>query len=99
MVPCYAVEGTALVELGQPLEARPVLEKALALQTGQPTFPGVIANLDYQLARVLVATKSDRARAKELVTKARDELARIPFKKQLLDDIDAWRASHASELR
>jgi hypothetical protein len=33
------------------------------------------------------------------VTKARDELAKLPFKKSLLDELDAWRAKHPTALR
>jgi Tfp pilus assembly protein PilF len=99
MVLCIAVEGTALVELGKPQDARVVLEHALELQGSQPASPGVVANLEYQLARALAATKQDLPRARELATKAHDELAKIPFKKSLLDELDAWRAKHAAELR
>jgi hypothetical protein len=99
MVPCLAVEGTALLELGKPGDAKPILEHALALQAPVPAAPGIVANLEYQVARVLVATKGDRARARELVDKARDELAKYPFKKPLLDELDSWRAKHAADLR
>jgi tetratricopeptide (TPR) repeat protein len=99
MVPCYVLEGTALFELGQAHEARTELEKALALQADKPAGPGVVANLDYQLARALVAMKADRGRARDLVTKAHDELAKLSFKKPLLDEVDAWRAQHSAELR
>jgi tetratricopeptide (TPR) repeat protein len=96
---CLVVEGAALVELGQARDALPVLEHALQLQAGQPTGPGLVANLEYQLARALVATRQDLPRARDLVTKARDELAKLPFKKSLLDELDAWSAKHAAELR
>jgi tetratricopeptide (TPR) repeat protein len=99
MVACYTHEGTALLELGRPVEARTELERALKLQSDHPAGRGVIANLDYQLARALVATKADRARARELVTKAHDELAKLPFKKPLLDEVDVWQAKHAADLR
>jgi tetratricopeptide (TPR) repeat protein len=102
MVACYTLEGTALLELGRSLEARTELERALKLQSGHPAGPGVTANLDYQLARALVATnvdRVDRARARELVTKAHDELAKLPFKKPLLDEVDVWQAKHAADLR
>jgi tetratricopeptide (TPR) repeat protein len=99
MVPCLAVEGATLVELSKPRDAISVLEQALALQAGTPAAPGVLANLQYQLARALVATKGDRARPRELVDKAREELARYPFKKPLLDELDTWRTKHAADLR
>jgi hypothetical protein len=99
MVPCLAVEGTALVELGKSRDAIPGLEHALELQATVPAAPGVLANLQYQLARALVATKGDRARARDLVDKARDDLARYPFKKRLLDEVESWRIGHAADLR
>jgi tetratricopeptide (TPR) repeat protein len=99
MVACLGIEGTALIELGEARNARSVLEHALELQTGQPAGPGFVANLEYQLARALVASKQDLPRARDLVTKARDDLAKIPFKKPLLDELDAWRTKHAAELR
>jgi hypothetical protein len=33
------------------------------------------------------------------MTKAREDLAQLPFKKSLLDELDAWRTKHAPELR
>jgi serine/threonine protein kinase len=86
-------------ELNRKVALKPILERALALQAPVPTAPGVVANLEYQLARALVAIKGDRARARELADKARDELAKYPFKKPLLDELDAWRAKHAADLR
>jgi tetratricopeptide (TPR) repeat protein len=98
MVACLAIEGTALIELGQSREARAVFEHAIDLQGNQPASPGVVANLDYQLARALVVSKQDLPRARDLAMKARDELAKLPFKKSQLDELDAWRAQHAAEL-
>ncbi|MGE5187266.1 MAG: tetratricopeptide repeat protein, partial [Acidobacteriota bacterium] len=91
-VACLAVEGTALVELGKPREGADVLAPALALQATTPAAPGVVGNLRYQLARALVASHGDLSRARELVAQAREELAKYPFKKPLLDELDAWRA-------
>jgi hypothetical protein len=98
MVRCLAVEGTALLELDKAQDAKPILEQALAIQAPVPAAPGVVANLQYQLARALVATKGDRARARDLADKARDELAKYPFKKPLLDELDAWRSKHTADL-
>jgi tetratricopeptide (TPR) repeat protein len=91
-VPCLAIEGAALVQLGKSGEAALVLDATLALQATAPAAPGVVANLRYQLARALVASHGDRGRARALVTEAREELAKYPFKQPLLDELDAWRA-------
>jgi serine/threonine-protein kinase len=99
MVPCLAIEGTALLDLGKPREASTVLEQALQLQASVPAAPGAVANVEYQLARALVAIKGDRARVRDLIAKSRDELAKYPFKKPLLDELDSWRAKHAADLR
>ena len=93
MVPCLVIEGTALVEIGKGRDALASLERAVALQTGKPAGPGVVGNLQFQLARALVASGGDRARARELATKAREEMARYPFKSTLRDEIDAWLAN------
>ena len=88
-----ALEGAALIAVARGKDAIPVLELALSLQAKHPAAPGVVANLQYQLARALVASHGDRARAAELARSARDELAKVAFKKPLLDELDAWRAS------
>lgn len=98
MVACLGIEGTALLALGRAGEAGDVLDHALALQGKQPAGPGVVANLEYQLARALVATGKGRARAGELVAKASEDLKRYPFEKVLLDEVDAWRTSQALTL-
>jgi tetratricopeptide (TPR) repeat protein len=91
-VSCLAIEGAALVELGRPGDAAPVLERALRLQTGRPAAPGVLANIQYQLARALVASGGDTTRAGTLAAAARAELARYAFEQPLLARLDAWRA-------
>jgi tetratricopeptide (TPR) repeat protein len=91
-VACLALESTALVELGKPREAQELLDHTLAVLGTAPAAPGVVANLRYQLARALVATHGDRARARALIEDARAELAKYPFEKPLLDEVDAWRA-------
>jgi serine/threonine protein kinase/tetratricopeptide (TPR) repeat protein len=92
-VPCLAIKGSALIALGRPVEAIPVLELSLSRQAGRVAPPGLVANVRYQLARALVASGGDRQRATELATQARDELARFPFQKRLLDEVDAWIAA------
>ena len=93
VVPCLRVEGTALVELGRTSEAQAELELALRLQAAHPAPPGMVAELRFQLARALVATGGDRARAAQLADDARAELVRYSFEKARLDELDAWRAA------
>jgi serine/threonine protein kinase len=93
-VPCLTIEGAALVDTGKPHEGLAVLERALGLQTGHSAAPGAIANLQFQLARALLATGGDHERARSLVASAATELARYPFKKPLLDQLTAWRAAN-----
>jgi tetratricopeptide (TPR) repeat protein len=91
-VACLTIEGTALLDLGNPEEALPVLERALKLQTGHPAPPGVVANIQFQVARALVATNGDTSRARTLAEQARTELSRYAFKKHDLVALDAWRS-------
>ncbi|HTR52068.1 MAG TPA: serine/threonine-protein kinase [Kofleriaceae bacterium] len=91
MVPCLRIEGTALVELGRASEALGELELALKLQSDHPAPPGVLAELRFQLARALVASGGDRARAAELAADARAELVHYPFAQTRVSELDAWR--------
>jgi tetratricopeptide (TPR) repeat protein len=93
MASCLTDEGDALLELGKPAEAVGELERALGVLAGHAAAPGVRAEAQFLLARALVATRGDRARASELVAAARDELARYPFMKAKLAELDTWRAS------
>ena len=90
-VPCLAIEGEALLELDRAKEAVDVLDRARQLQIGHPAAPGVLANLEFQLARALVASGGDRERAGDLASHARAELQKYPFLASLLDRVDAWR--------
>jgi tetratricopeptide (TPR) repeat protein len=91
--PCLVYEGTALVELGKPTDAARELERALRVMTGHVAAPGALANARFQLARALVASHGERARASELVAAALDELGRYPFLKAKRAAVEAWRAS------
>ena len=52
MVPCMAVVGAALVDLGRVAEARTVLEHALDLEHGHVAPAGVVEKIRAQLARI-----------------------------------------------
>ncbi|HTR56310.1 MAG TPA: hypothetical protein VMJ10_36805, partial [Kofleriaceae bacterium] len=67
---------------------------ARELQAGHAAGPGVVANQSFQLARALVASGGDRARAAQLAADARAELARYPFEKSRLAELEAWQATH-----
>src|SRR5439155_1509016 len=81
-------EGAALLAIGKPAQARDQLEKAWKLATTRIAPPGVVANIQYQLARALVASGGDRERARQLAGKAHDELVRYAFKASLLKEVD-----------
>ncbi|MGE5184978.1 MAG: tetratricopeptide repeat protein, partial [Acidobacteriota bacterium] len=91
-VACLTLEGAALADTGHPADAVPELERALQLQTGHVAAPGVLADIQFQLARALAASGKDRERARELAARAREELARYPFKQAELAQLDAWAA-------
>jgi tetratricopeptide (TPR) repeat protein len=91
MIPCIAVEGTALLELGKPRPALASLEGALSLQLAHPGLRGMTGNLQFQVARALVASRGDRNRAKELADAAHADLEKYAFERPLLDQLEAWR--------
>ena len=84
--------GWAYLEVGRPDKALPVLEHALELSAGHPFYPGWVARLRYQIAQALVKTGSNIARAEALARTAHDELQNVTVAKDLLAEIDAWRA-------
>jgi hypothetical protein len=83
--------GWAYLDAGQATKALPILERALALSSAHPFYPGWVARLRYQSARCLVATHGDRTRAEAAALAAHDELVDVPVAQDLLKEVDAWR--------
>ncbi|MEM7157962.1 MAG: tetratricopeptide repeat protein [Myxococcota bacterium] len=68
--------GEALLALGRAEEALEPLERALSLRdTPEPADPLELGEAELALARALVATKGDRARARTLIDRASEHLA------------------------
>jgi serine/threonine protein kinase/tetratricopeptide (TPR) repeat protein len=90
--PVEALRSMAVAEigLGHPLEAIPLVERALALEGGHHAFSGQLAALRFTLARALVASKGDAERARDLAERARSELAAIPWRQGLLEEVTSW---------
>jgi serine/threonine protein kinase/tetratricopeptide (TPR) repeat protein len=68
--------GDALILDGRPQEALAPLERSLTLL--HRTYPGDFARAEYALARALVLTGGDAARAKDLARRAHDDFAATP---------------------
>jgi len=79
--------GVALVELGRLEEARPLLERALAIRTRRGVEPVDLGEVRFALARTVVGR--DRARALELASAARSDYERERVSEQVAR-IDAW---------
>jgi serine/threonine protein kinase len=82
---------TPLIEtqlaVGDARAAIAAAEHGLVLCSGSH-YPGVVARARFAAARALVAT--DRKRALELAQLAREELAPVPYRADLLADVDAF---------
>jgi tetratricopeptide (TPR) repeat protein len=83
--------GDALVHVGRGREAVPLLERSLRLE--RRMYAGELARVRFALARALVQSDGDRARARALAGDARDELAQHAFLKYELGVVDRWIAS------
>jgi tetratricopeptide (TPR) repeat protein/predicted Ser/Thr protein kinase len=89
--------GDCRLRLNQPDQALPLLERALALNPGTQGDPGQLGLLRFLLAKALVATHGDAARAKQLTDQAQEMLTRAgPASKDTLDELVRWRAKLAS---
>jgi hypothetical protein len=85
--------GWAHLDAGEPKVALPLLERALKLSGAHPFYPGWVPRLRYQIAKALVLTHGDRKRAEALAQAAHDELQGVAVAKDLLKEVDAWRAT------
>ena len=81
----------ALRRIGRAREALPVLEAAIATADPASTDPFNLALMRWSLARTLIDTDGDRARARALATTARDEFRALGARgAEQADDVDAW---------
>ena len=85
------VAGPAYLAAGQNEKARALLERGLALSAKHPFFPSWVPELKFHLARALLATHGDRARARELLKEAHEGLAPLPARRALLAEVYAVR--------
>ncbi|MCY1005244.1 tetratricopeptide repeat protein [Nannocystis pusilla] len=83
--------GVALVELGRLDEARPLLERALAIRTRKDVRPVDLGELRFALARAVVAR--DRPRALKLASEARTDYAGDHADAEV-SRVDAWLLAH-----
>jgi tetratricopeptide (TPR) repeat protein len=80
------------LQLDKPADAVKAIERALAIAGDKPRYPGELAETRFVAARALRANKGDLTRATELARRARDELAKVPFRAALLAEVDAFLA-------
>lgn len=81
--------GVCDTDLGHPLKALPLLERALAIRD-KADRAGAVAETRWQLGRALWESGKDRARGLGLVREARIKLAGL----RQAREIDAWLAAH-----
>jgi tetratricopeptide (TPR) repeat protein len=84
--------GLAALGLGQADKAVSLLERALKIIGRHCGTPRQRALVHFALARALVASHGDHARALELAHQARTELAALPWKNAEARQLDAWLA-------
>jgi eukaryotic-like serine/threonine-protein kinase len=85
--------GEAYLDLREPLEARPRLERALRLLEASKGDPSKVAWTRFQLARALWDTRSDRERAIVMAEQSRASLFEMgKAKRGMLRKVDAWLA-------
>ena len=87
------VGGAANLAANQPDIAKTHLERALALSSAHPFFPGWVAQIRFNLAKALVASNGDRSRAAQLAKLARADFANLPERKGELAALDAWQSA------
>ncbi len=85
--------GTALLRLKRPAEALPLAERefALELKVGRPV---AVADAEYLLALALWDAGGDKARAVDLMEKARAIRATAVLPPEVLAETDKWLAEH-----
>jgi tetratricopeptide (TPR) repeat protein len=89
-------EGEALIALGRPAAAKPLLEEALRTREGKHVDPELLAETRFALARALPRDATARPRAVALARAARDEWTKAPAgaeRDRKIVEIDAWLAA------
>jgi serine/threonine protein kinase/tetratricopeptide (TPR) repeat protein len=86
--------GLAQLALGDGRHAALALERALKIQLASPGNPLDKARTQFGLARALVASGGDPARARTLATEARAAYAANPATRKETSEIDTWLAKH-----
>jgi eukaryotic-like serine/threonine-protein kinase len=82
----------------EPVRALPLVEQALALDQGGKVDPSEVALGHFTLARALLDTGQDKARALTLGTQARTEFAQLNIEQsRYLTELDAWLARNRPE--
>jgi hypothetical protein len=81
----------ALIRLDRAREAVPLLERSLPFT--RRMYAGDLARVRFALARALVASGGDKARARALATEARQDLSAFPFLKVELAAVDRFLAA------
>jgi tetratricopeptide repeat protein len=95
LLEALACRGAALVGLGRAAEARPVLERALAIHARSGGDPLAVSHARYALAEVVLGTDHDPVHARGLVTTARQELEPLnPRVQRYAEELDAWLEAH-----
>ena len=82
------------LERKDPIAARPHAERALTIATAAEHPPPRLAPLQLLVAKTLWADPSQRPRAHELATAARDALAKASADEAELHEVEAWLDAH-----
>ena len=90
--------GIVFIDQGKPSLAMEKLERAIAICEKQDCNPEALKSGYFGLARALLASGGDRARAIRLSQKARDLYSQTPnVSNQELEEVTAWLAKHSRE--
>jgi tetratricopeptide (TPR) repeat protein len=90
-------KGKALVEMGRPADALPLLERALKLREGAATEPAEMYLTCFTLALALWDSDTDRPRAIELAQRAKEAYAKTGLDWVHAESLTRWLSEHASE--
>ena len=86
------IQDQLAVALGDPVAARPLLERALAYREHHPVRADELADTRFELARLLGGDPEQLPRARELARQAELALRDLPTEARLHAEVVAWRA-------